>query len=118
MTRTEQNLQLPFPENCHLLADRILANRFPFLTACKSVQLGTMKGPRLRKCRKFNSYLSCCRVSGENSIARLKYYRTVHKCYLETPFIFSKPHCEYIEYTNSDCEPLIYFHDHLVYRSF
>ena len=79
MTRTEQNLQLPFPENCHLLADRILANRFPFLTARKSVHLGTMKGPRLRKCRKFNPYLNCCRVSVENSIARLKSYRTVHK---------------------------------------
>ena len=79
MTRTEQNLQLPFPENCHLLADRILANRFPFLTARKSVNLGTMKGPRLRKCRKFNPYLNCCRVSVENSIARLKSYRTVHK---------------------------------------
>ena len=75
MTRTEQNLQLPSPENCHLdlLADRILANRFPFLTASKSVQLRTMKG------RKFNPYLDCCRVSVENSIARLKSYRTVHK---------------------------------------
>ena len=57
MTRIERNLQLPYPENCHLLADRILANRFPFLTARKSVQLGAMKGPRLRKSRKFNSYL-------------------------------------------------------------
>ena len=112
MTRTEQNLQLPFPENCHLFADRILANRFPFLTARKSVNLGTMKGPRLLKCQKFNPYLNCCRVSVENSITRLKSYRTVHKLCLETPNIF----CEYIEYTNRDCEPLIYCHNHLVYR--
>ena len=79
MTRIEQNLQLPLPENCHILADRILANRFPFLTARKSAHLGTMKGPRLPKCRKSNPYLNCCRVSVENSIAKFKSYRTVHK---------------------------------------
>ena len=66
----------------------------------------------------FCTYLNCCRVSVENSIARLKSYRTAHKCCFETPYIFSKPHCEYIEYTNSDCEPLIYFHNYLVYRCF
>ena len=77
MTRIGPNLQLPFPENCHLLADRIYANRFPLLTAYKSVQIGRMEGPRLRKYRKFNSYLTCCRVSVEHSIARLKSYRAV-----------------------------------------
>ena len=68
---------LPFPDDCVLLGDKIYPNRHPIVTSYSEAQLRLMDYRRKRKCRKLNRYIQQYRVCVEHAIAEIKCYRSV-----------------------------------------
>lgn len=77
MSRIGPNEDLDFPPDLYILGDKIYPNRYPILTAFTAAQLARRHGMQLRKCLKFNRYLTSYRVCVEHAIARLKSYKAI-----------------------------------------
>lgn len=71
------NLELDFPPNYVILADKIYADRAPIVTPYRRHQLRRKTPREKRKCKKFNRRMSTCRVYVEHAIRRLKTFRVV-----------------------------------------
>uniref|UniRef100_A0A8W8LMU9 DDE Tnp4 domain-containing protein n=1 Tax=Magallana gigas TaxID=29159 RepID=A0A8W8LMU9_MAGGI len=70
--------ELPFPEECALLADKIYPNRYPIVTPFTSQQINRETPQVRRKYRKYNRIISSHRSIVERSIAKLKVYKTLN----------------------------------------
>ena len=68
---------LPFPDDCVLLGDKVYPNRYPPMTAYSATQLARKHGRHRRQCQKFNRYVRKYRVCVEHAIAKLKSYRSI-----------------------------------------
>lgn len=68
---------LPFPQMCYLLGDKIYPNRGNVLTQYTAQQIGRKQGVERRKCLKFNRYVKRYRIGVEHAIATLKVYKSV-----------------------------------------
>lgn len=71
------NMELEFPNNCVLLADKIFPNVYPFTTPYRHQQILQRNQHQQRKCRKFNRILSSYRVKVEHAIRGMKIYRVI-----------------------------------------
>jgi hypothetical protein len=68
---------LPFPDDCILLADKIYPNRHPVVTPFTSQQINRETPQVRRKYKKYNRILSSHRSIVERSIGKLKSYKTL-----------------------------------------
>ena len=66
---------LPFPNDCFLLGDKIYPNRYQILTPYTTTQLARKQGLMRRKCLKLNRLMQKYRVCVEHTIAELKCYK-------------------------------------------
>jgi len=66
---------LPFPDQCVLLADKIYPNRFPLMTPYTSAQI--RRRDNRRQCRRLNRTISKYRIVVEHAIAEIKAYKCV-----------------------------------------
>ena len=70
--------QLPFPDQCILLADKIYPNRYPLMTPYTAQQIARRQDLlEQRKCRKLNRLINSARVCVEHAIGKLKTYSAV-----------------------------------------
>jgi DDE superfamily endonuclease/Helix-turn-helix of DDE superfamily endonuclease len=70
--------ELPFPQECVLLADKIYANGYPLMTPFTTAQLRRKRGNDRHKALRLNRYIARHRIAVEHSIAELKTYRCVN----------------------------------------
>ena len=68
---------LPFPDNCFLLVDKIYWNRYPVMTPYTSAQINRKQGRIRRQRTLFNKYIRKYRVCVEHWMCELKCYRAV-----------------------------------------
>ena len=68
---------LPFPQKCVLLGDKIYPNAHPVITLFTQSQIRRKPDRLQRKCRKFNRTLSEYRVLVEHVIGELKCYKVI-----------------------------------------
>lgn len=73
MTRIGQDL--PFLENCVLLADKIYPNRHPLMTPYTSAQIRRMDNRR--QARRFNRFVAHYRIAVEQAVAEIKAYKSI-----------------------------------------
>ena len=70
--------QLPFPDQCILLADKIGPNRYPLMTPYTTQQIARRQDiVEHRKCRKLNRPINSARVCVEHAIGKLRAYSAV-----------------------------------------
>jgi len=70
--------ELPFPDTCFMLGDKIYPNGFPILTPYYAPQLRRRQGDDRRCCRRFNRYHRKYRALVEHAIGQLKVYMCVN----------------------------------------
>ena len=68
---------LPFPQNCVLLGDKIYPNGHPVITPFTQAQIHKKPDRLQRECRKFKRTLSEYRVLVEHVIVELKCYKVI-----------------------------------------
>ena len=64
---------LPFPDNCFFLGDKIYPNRYSVMTPYTSAQMNRKQERMRRQCRLLNKYIRNDRVCVDHSICELKY---------------------------------------------
>lgn len=69
--------ELPFPDECYLLGDKIYPNVHPIMTQHTSPQLRRMPPQRRRKARKLNRCISANRIAVEHAINEIKTYMSI-----------------------------------------
>jgi hypothetical protein len=69
--------QLPFPDNCVLLGDKIYPNRHPVMTPFSAPQLRRKVGDDRRRAYRLNRYISRYRINVEHAIAEMKTYQSI-----------------------------------------
>ena len=69
--------QLPFPDNCTLLADEIYPNRHPVITPFSDVQIQTVQGNQRLRALRLNRHVNSYRITVEHAICELKVYRCI-----------------------------------------
>ena len=70
-------IDLPFPDQCFLLGDKIYPNGHPIITQYTAAQMRRKHGRQRRQCRKLNRYIGRYRVCVEQAIGELKCYRSI-----------------------------------------
>lgn len=65
--------ELPFPDNCVLLGDKLYPNGEHIMTPYTTAQIARKDGIMLRKCRKLNAHILLYRVIEEHAIAEINF---------------------------------------------
>ena len=68
---------LPFPDECIILADKIYPNRHPIVTPYSAAQIRQRNAHQRRQSRRLNRIIQRYRICVEHAIAELKVYRAV-----------------------------------------
>ena len=69
--------QLPFPDNCTLLADKKYPNPHPVITPFLGVQIRTMQGNQQLRALRLNRHVYSYRITVEHAICELRVYRCI-----------------------------------------
>jgi len=70
------NEELPFPDNCLLLGDKIFSNNYPIMTPYKRDEINRKPQNMQRKCKKLNAIISSLRITVEHAIREVKIFRS------------------------------------------